>query len=252
MSNGNLSIWDAVRQPPKDALTTIKGGRLKGMTDIKPQWRYQAMTAQFGPCGIGWKYTVNRLWTEKGVGDELMAFADVSLYVRVGNASDEAVPGMVPVWSDPIPGIGGSAMIALESSGPRASDECYKMAITDALSVAMKMLGVGADIYMGRWDGGKYAEPIKEVGGEASKSVAKSELDRVKKDNPDLYNTMTNAMRQIAKALAEDRGYDALELYSTMRDSLEASDQVAFWGLFDSTQRSALKAFGQQAKERVE
>ncbi len=93
---------------------------------------------------------------------------------------------------------------------------------------------------------------LPEVGGEASKSVAKAELDRVKKDNPDLYETMTNAMRQVAKALAEDRGYDALGLYSTMRDSLEASDQVAFWGMFDSTQRSSLKAFGQQAKERVE
>ena len=93
---------------------------------------------------------------------------------------------------------------------------------------------------------------LLEVGGEAAKSTAKVELDRVKKDNPDLYGTMTKAAAQIAKALSDDRGYDALELYTTMRDSLAAEDQIALWGLFDATQRSALKAFGKQANERVE
>ena len=36
---------------------------------------------------------------------------------------------------------------AKERSGMNCSDECYKMALTDALSVAAKALGVGADIY---------------------------------------------------------------------------------------------------------
>ena len=40
-------------------------------------------------------------------------------------------------------------MVTKESKGLYNSDECYKMAVTDALSVALKMIGVGADIYMG-------------------------------------------------------------------------------------------------------
>jgi hypothetical protein len=41
------------------------------------------------------------------------------------------------------------------------SDEGYKMAVTDALGTALKMLGVGADVYAGRWDGSKYKdEPV--------------------------------------------------------------------------------------------
>lgn len=142
----NTTIWYGVCKPPASALKQIAGGRLKGMTDINPQWRYLAMTETFGPCGFGWVYEIDRLWTEKGVDAEVMAFAQVSLRVK---AQDGA-------WSERIVGIGGSALIAIEKSGPKASDECYKMAITDALSVAMKMLGVGADIYMGRWDGSKY------------------------------------------------------------------------------------------------
>ena len=35
----------------------------------------------------------------------------------------------------------------MESKGAYVSDECYKMALTDALSVAMKALGVAADVY---------------------------------------------------------------------------------------------------------
>jgi len=146
MSNTNTAIWDGVCKPPTTALKQIAGGRLKGMTDINPQWRYRAMTETFGPCGFGWGYEVDKLWTEKGVDAEVMAFAQVSLRIK----------SPAGAWSERIVGIGGSALIAIEKSGPKGSDECYKMAITDALSVAMKMLGVGADIYMGRWDGSKY------------------------------------------------------------------------------------------------
>lgn len=142
----NTQLWDKLRRPPKTALKQIKGGRLSGMTDVNPQWRYQAMTAAFGPCGDGWKYEIVKVWTEQA-GDLALSFAHVNLYVRYAEA-----------WSAPIPGIGGSSMIAKEKGGLHVSDECYKMAITDALSVAMKMLGVAADIYAGLWDGSKYRD----------------------------------------------------------------------------------------------
>ena len=45
-----------------------------------------------------------------------------------------------------------------EKSGPHVSDEAFKMALTDALSVALKMIGVAADIYLGLFDGSKYVE----------------------------------------------------------------------------------------------
>jgi hypothetical protein len=141
----NLDLWNKVKQPPVSALKQIQGGRLKGMTDINPQWRIEAMTEHFGPCGIGWHYEIVRLWTENGADGELMAFAHVHLFTHYkGNTSE------------PIVGIGGSALVAKERDGLRANDEGYKMAVTDALSVAMKQLGFGADIYMGRFDGSEY------------------------------------------------------------------------------------------------
>lgn len=147
---GNLDIWDKLRQPPATALKKIQAGRLKGMSDINPQWRYRVMTETFGPVGIGWMYTIDRLWTEQGSQDQVFAFASISVYIKQDG-----------VWSDAIPGQGGSMLVTKENAGLHSSDEGYKMAITDALSVALKMLGVAADIYMGLWDGSKYKdEPI--------------------------------------------------------------------------------------------
>ena len=141
----NKDIWDNLKQPPSRALREIKGGRLKGMTDINPQWRYEAMTEQFGPCGVGWKYEIIRTWCEPGPNDQVFANVMIHLYYKNGEE-----------WSAPIPGIGGSLLIAGESGGLHANDEAYKMAVTDALSVAMKMIGVAADVYAGLWDGTKY------------------------------------------------------------------------------------------------
>jgi hypothetical protein len=152
----HLDIWQKVARPPETALKKIVGGRLAGMTDINPQWRLKAMTEVFGPCGQGWRWTIEKLWTEPGASGEVMAFALVNVsFMAQGKTDGGEEYGH---WSDPIPGIGGSALIAKESAGLRANDEAYKMAVTDALSVALKCLGVASDIYERKYDGSKYTD----------------------------------------------------------------------------------------------
>lgn len=136
----NLELYNKVREVPQDAKKTISAGRIKGFTDINPMWRIKCLTEQFGPCGIGWYYKTVEKWTET-VGDEICAFVMIELYVLYDGK-----------WSQPISGTGGSRLATKERSGVYASDECYKMATTDALSVACKNLGIGADVY---WKEGK-------------------------------------------------------------------------------------------------
>ena len=136
----NLAIYNKVRQVPDEAKKRITGGRLNGMTDINPMWRIKAMTELFGPCGTGWKYVITRREMVPDGSGQMAVFVDVELSYRLG---DE--------WSAPIPGTGGSLFISKEKGGLYTSDECYKMALTDALSVACKALGVGADVY---WEKG--------------------------------------------------------------------------------------------------
>lgn len=132
----SLEIYNWVREVPQEAQKTIGGGRLKGMTDINPMWRIKTLTEVFGPAGIGWYYKITEKRLEPGANDEIAAFVDIELYVKHG---DE--------WSAPIVGTGGAMFVAKEKSGPYTSDECYKMALTDAISVACKAIGMGADVY---------------------------------------------------------------------------------------------------------
>lgn len=144
-----MEIYDRVRQVPDEAKKSISAGRLKGMTDINPMWRIKKLTEEFGPCGIGWWTKVTDRWTET-VGDETCAFVDLELYVKVGNE-----------WSKPITGSGGSKLATKERSGVYVSDECYKMAETDALSVACKKLGIGSDVYFSA-DRTKYSQTVDD------------------------------------------------------------------------------------------
>lgn len=132
----NLKIYDAVREVPQEAKRPIGGGRLKGFTDINPMWRIKKLTEMFGACGIGWYTELVSTWLEDGVSGTKTAHAHIRLYIKVEGE-----------WSKPIEGIGGAAYITNETQGAYVSDECYKMAYTDALSVACKALGIGADVY---------------------------------------------------------------------------------------------------------
>lgn len=134
----NMERYLRVCTPPKDALRPIAGGRLKGKTDINPQWRIEAMTEEYGQYGVGWYYEVTGREFKEGANGEVAAFVDVLLYVRYGQD-----------WCPPIHGTGGSMFVTNEKNGIYTSDEALKMATTDALSVAMKFLGIGADVYRG-------------------------------------------------------------------------------------------------------
>ncbi len=145
----NTKYWDQLRTPPQGALKKIQYGNLKGKSDINPQWRMQAMTEVFGPCGVGWKYEKVKEWTYAGIDTHTVAaFVDVNIYILNGKE-----------WSEPIPGTGGSMLVIKDKNGIHLNDEAFKMATTDALSVAMKQVGVAADIYMGIMDGSKYQTP---------------------------------------------------------------------------------------------
>lgn len=133
--------YEALRRPPQDALNTIPFGPLKGKSDINPQWKYEALTEQFGLCGIGWWFEITDKETTPLPTGELMIFVMVNLYVKNGDD-----------WSMPIPGCGGDFIIVKDKNGIHGNDEALKMAVTDALGNACKMVGVAADIYRGMYN----------------------------------------------------------------------------------------------------
>lgn len=136
METNNLHYYELFRAVPEEAKKTIGAGRLKGFTDINPMWRIKKLTETFGMVGIGWYYDVIKQWVDDGSDGQKVANTNIHLYVKVDGE-----------WSKPIFGTGGSMFVVNESRGAYTTDEHFKMSLTDSLSGACKVLGIGADVY---------------------------------------------------------------------------------------------------------
>lgn len=136
------SRYNAVKTVPQSALKIIDFGKLKGKYDISPQWRWEILTEVYGMCGVGWYFDIvdTKEVLVEATG-ETMLYVKVNLYIRDGEE-----------WSKPIPGYGGDFLIYKDKNGYHGNDEAFKMAVTDALGTAAKMIGVGADVYRGLQD----------------------------------------------------------------------------------------------------
>ena len=154
MADQNMRLFEEFRNTPDTARKQITGGRLKGFTDINPMWRFKRLTEVFGPCGIGWKYEIVSQRLQQGYGNDVAAFVDILFYYKMDGQ-----------WSEAIPGVGGSSFVATESKGARTSDECFKMALTDAIGTACKALGMSADIFFEK-DRTKYNKDAQKNGNE--------------------------------------------------------------------------------------
>ena len=166
--NGNLSIYERVRNVPEEAKKAIEAGRLKGKNDINPMWRIKKLTEVFGPAGFGWYTEIVRTWTEASESGEMAVFVDIHLFVKKDGE-----------WSKPIYGNGGNRLVANEKKYengqqvyvPFLDDDAYKKAYTDAISVAAKALGIGADVYFEK-DVTKYDSQPQAVQQQAQPAAA--------------------------------------------------------------------------------
>ena len=207
-----MDIYEKVRAVPDNAKKEIRGGRLKGMTDINPMWRIKCLTEQFGPCGLGWYYEITEKWIETCMAkDEITANVIINLYIRNG---DE--------WSKPIQGIGGSMLVASERNGLYVNDECYKMALTDAISVACKALGMGADVYWGN-DNTKYNDNKKDNFDDSlNKKITKGQADIllaiVKEVDADLEKMCAFYMVNSVEDMTAAQYGDALNMLKAKKD----------------------------------
>lgn len=145
-TDNNMRFYEAGRQVPQEAKKNFNAKGFKG-TDINPMWRIKKLTEMFGPVGFGWYIEKKNSWRDEANG-EILVQVEIELFVKDPNTGE---------WSKPIYGIGGNKIMEQFSSGPSVSDEGYKKAYTDAISVACKALGIGADVYYEK-DTTKYSQ----------------------------------------------------------------------------------------------
>lgn len=178
----NMQIYNFARVVPDEAKKQISGGKLNGMTDINPMWRIEQLTKLFGPCGIGWWTENERYWSEEGANGEKLVYCKLGLvYNHNGTVSN------------PVYGVGGATMVTKTKNGMQSSDECYKMARTDAISVCCKNLGFGASVY---WERG---ESKYNQGGDESPVCSKCNQPITDTKWPD--GTTTSAKKMVEQTI---------------------------------------------------
>ena len=206
----NMKIYEQLKTVPQQYLKTIQAGRLKGMSDIKPQWRIETMTKVFGICGFGWKVQNVKFEYRNGSHEQMTCHCYLELFVKVDD-----------VWSDPIVGVGGSSFIANEKNGLYTSDECEKMAYTDALGGAMKMLGMAADVYMG--EASKYSQPAQATQPPAQEKSWLNQTDKAGNQTTQWANVMAAITAGKVKSIADVTAHYKLnkEVQSTLEQLLQ-------------------------------
>jgi len=186
----NTELWDRLGKTDKAHTSKFKrAGGFSG-TAIKPIWSIHRMTEEFGSCGFGWGVNEPTFQVVHS-GEEVLVYCTVSIWY---GAREQIVFG-----------VGGDKVASKNRNGAFTDDEAFKKAFTDAMTNAMKLIGVGADVHMGLFDDSKYVgrenphvNRAEDFHDEFSDEIPALETQRMKvKDARPLYDVMVKEMRRI-------------------------------------------------------
>lgn len=225
--NENMKYYNSWKSIPENMTKSFNTGTFKG-TDIKPQWRYESLTRQFGT--FGWRVEITRQWTET-YETEVKAFCNINLYLKNPETGE---------WSMPMEGTGGNTIVFKNG---RVNDEGHKMARTDAISNACQAYGIAADIYMG-FEPTKYSQEYIDEG---KKAPAKPKPKRdpyaptivltENKDDGDIVDRIYNNTRDGNIKLVQDNlrssNKDSAKFRESMVKFVKSKGKQTYQGLDD-------------------
>jgi hypothetical protein len=157
----NMELWNSVRTPnPAHTKGFKRGGGFSG-TAISGQYVAQMLTEQFGPCGYGWKIIITGEEYRTGQAYHL---TDGTL---LGNAIVHVVRGHLTYkvedeWYETSDQFGQTTFVGKNKNGLFTDEEAPKKSATDLMSKCASLIGVAADIHLGKWDDNKYVNQVKE------------------------------------------------------------------------------------------
>ena len=185
MTNTNKDLWNRVCTTDPKAVKEITGKQYRGNSP-KPYWIVERLTEEFGPCGIGWGFTITNERMERLSPDDVLHVAVVDFWYKLG-----AEVGHIQQ-------VGQTKATYMSSKDKLVVDEdAPKKSVTDALVKCASYIGFAGDIFAGRWDDSKYVAQAnaeyraKEAEAKATPADAKA-LDELR-----------NAAMDGAKALRE-------------------------------------------------
>lgn len=212
----NLKLWEILgRTDPKQTKPFKRSGGFKG-TAIKPMWSYRRMTEEFGPCGQGWGVG-KPVFQVVPAGEEILVYCTTSIWwtsnAGMARIGADGIAETMPLVIHTVYGVGGDKVVTKFDAYTKSDDEAFKKAFTDAITNALKMIGVGADVHMGMFDDNKYVNTMQAEFSETAESVITNSYQneppkRVAGVNPKTGERTSNSIRkeeeaQLVRELAE-------------------------------------------------
>ena len=118
---------------PAEALSPIPGGA--NLTSINASWCTERLNKVFGLCGYGWRYII----CSNDMPMPGQVIACVSLAYKLVDVETGETH-----WSEAVPQFGGGVQ---RGKGPLG--DAYKSAVTDALTKAASLVGLGLNTFKG-------------------------------------------------------------------------------------------------------
>ena len=169
---------------PQSALSERKGSGGK-LSSISPAYEIERLNQVFGMCGFGWRYSFTDFKEYPGDGKiQMVIVAKVTLeYYAYAPENGIDKDG----WSSPITAIGQGTVHQGMSVG-----DAHKSAVTDGLTKAASMIGVGQSVFKGEQshsDRSTGAPPGSQPTRETKQTAAQKRADTQSKqtgyrDNP--------------------------------------------------------------------
>lgn len=197
-----MKIWNTLgKTDPKHTKPFQRSGGFRG-TAIKPMFSYMRMTEEFGACGEGWGIN-EPFFQVVNANDEILVYCTVSIW---HGSKDKSVFG-----------VGGDKVLGKFSSGLKTDDEAFKKAFTDAVTNALKLIGVGADVHMGMFDDSKY---VNDMSVHFSDEKPEPQDDRTEKFTPEQKSLQSVLFTELGKCLDEGSVISFIDQYSREIESL--------------------------------
>ncbi|MDS1138609.1 hypothetical protein [Nitratireductor indicus] len=219
----NTELWDKLgKTDPSHTKPFKRAGGFSG-TAIKPMWAYRRMTEEFGPCGTGWGVYEPTFQVVPGPEGEMLVYCTASIWY--GKPDQRA-------W-----GVGGDKAVGKNKYGLASDDEAFKKAFTDAITNALKMIGVGADVHMGMFDDNKYVNTMRDEFAEGPATKSSAALKRegawetiLEQFHGDLQDCKTllslEALKATYRAKAKEGGWTAAWMNALKDEFANAEEQI--------------------------
>lgn len=231
----NLDLWERLgKTDPSHTKGFTRGGGFKG-TAIKPMWSYKRMTEEFGPCGTGWGIGEPSFQVVPGDNREVLVYCTASIWY----GEDRKI----------VYGVGGDKIVTHIKANTQYNrperwendDEAFKKAFTDAITNALKMIGVGADVHMGMFDDSKYVNTMREEFSEPKLEPKKTSAAEMKRGleaiEQDLLDCPTieevNKCAKIWASIMERDGWSkdyrdiAIPKFAARRELIQSQEKAA-------------------------